>query len=100
MRREVKPLILAFALDGPGESLPFEIGNNDFRYSVLQTNAVIRCEFSPGSILFLVWQHDQESYLSGTEADINQSLRRSVEALNDSKGFSTFMFKLNYRFGS
>ena len=86
--------------DGSGAAESFEIDNHDFRYSVVQSNAVLRWEFKPGSVLFLVWQHDLESYLDGTNAELHKNMRRSVESLGDAQGLNTLMVKLNYRFGS
>ncbi len=85
--------------DGAGAAASFEVGNNDFRYSVVQTNAVLRWEFRPGSTLYLVWQHDLESFLSGTEAELNKSIARNFEGLKNAQGLNTIMVKVNYRIG-
>jgi hypothetical protein len=50
----------------------FTIPDNDFNVHSFRSNVVLRWEYRPGSMLFLVWQQD----------------RRRSEAISDSIGFS------------
>jgi hypothetical protein len=45
--------------DGPGTSPPFRFGDPDFNQRFLRGNAVLRWEYRPGSVLFLVWQQSR-----------------------------------------
>jgi hypothetical protein len=45
--------------DGPGTSAPFTFGDPNFNSRFLRGNALLRWEYRPGSVLFLVWQQSR-----------------------------------------
>ena len=57
--------VLSYSVDpdGPGAAPTFSISNPDFRTHSLRGNAVVRCEYRPGSALFFVWQQQREDFL-------------------------------------
>jgi len=48
--------------DGAGPASPIEIGKRDFNFSSLRGNAVLRWEYSPGSVLFFVWTQTRTGF--------------------------------------
>ncbi|MBN2732454.1 MAG: hypothetical protein JXR26_08505, partial [Balneolaceae bacterium] len=78
--------------DGSGAAKPFEYAEQDFNFRSVQTNAVFRWEYSPGSTLFLVWQHDRRS----TDQLDDFRFQRDFSGLFDSKPTNVFLIKLSY----
>jgi hypothetical protein len=80
------------------EFKPYNIDfNPDFVNRSLRGNAVIRWEYRPGSVLFLVWTQSRSAFM---EMD-NPSLR-PYDDLRDTfndKGENVFLVKLNYWLG-
>jgi hypothetical protein len=76
--------------DGPAESFPF--GNPDFRFRSLRGNLVVRWEYTPGSTLFLVWNHGQSGYGSDPAFRVFDELGRLFS--DDQQ--NTFLVKVNY----
>jgi len=78
--------------DGDGPTEPITFGNPDFSFRSLRSNLVLRWEYSPGSTLFLVWNHGQSGGSS------NPSFRPfdAFEDLFDDPAQNTFLVKLNY----
>ncbi|MFN1836095.1 DUF5916 domain-containing protein [Balneola sp. MJW-20] len=70
---------------------------NDFNYSTLQGNAVLRWEYRPGSTLYLVWQQQRESILF--DRSFFDPLNDGLD-LRDIKPTNIFLVKLSYWFGS
>jgi len=71
------------------------LGNPDFTYLSLRSNAVLRWEYLPGSTVFFVWQHGRSDYSS--QGQFN--LRDGVTDLYDAEGANTFLVKVNYWLG-
>jgi hypothetical protein len=71
------------------------LGNPDFTYLSLRSNAVLRWEYLPGSTVFLVWQHGRSE--SNDQGRFN--LRNGVSDLFDAEGMNTFLVKVNYWLG-
>ena len=45
--------------DGSGQASTFSFENPDFNFKSFRANMVLRWEFTPGSIFYLVWTHDR-----------------------------------------
>jgi hypothetical protein len=45
--------------DGSGPAPAFRFNNPDFNFKSIRGNVVLRWEFLPGSVFFLVWTHDK-----------------------------------------
>ncbi len=76
--------------DGPAQSFSFD--NPDFNYKSLRGTAVLRWEFNPGSIFYLVWSHNQ----SNENNPGNFSLGRDFKNLLRTQGDNIFMAKFSY----
>jgi hypothetical protein len=75
---------------GPAEQMVF--GNPDFRFRSLRSNLVVRWEYTPGSTLFLVWNHGQ----SGYNSDPTFSVFNEFGNLLRDDQRNTFLVKVNY----
>lgn len=78
--------------DASGPAETFSILNGDFNFRSIQTNAVFRWEYSPGSTLFLVWQQDRRS----SERFSNLQFSRDFNRLWHSEPTNIFLIKLSY----
>jgi hypothetical protein len=78
--------------DGTGPAEPFSFDNPDFNYKSLRGNAVLRWEYRPGSILYLVWT--QSRWDDIYEEPV--SFRYSAEKLWSTKSDNLFMLKMTY----
>ena len=66
---------------------------NDFNYKALNTNAVVRWEYRPGSSIFVVWQQGREQY----DRNYGQfAARRDYRDLFRSHPDNTFLIKASY----
>jgi len=78
----------------PYDGLDF---NPDFSRRSLRSNAVLRWEYSPGSVLFLVWSQSRSASM-----ETNSPSLRPYEDLRSSltdEGQNVFLIKLNYWLG-
>lgn len=82
--------------DGSGPAESFSFGDQDFNFKAIQTNAVFRWEYKPGSLLYLVWQQDR----SGSTSHNDFHFGRDFNRIFDSKPTNVFLIKLSYWFGS
>ncbi len=81
-----------FAVNEPG--LPeYSIGLPDFNYKQLKSNLVLRWEFLPGSLLYLVWAQDRTDAVS----DGNFDYFKNIEELFKIDSYDVFLLKLSYR---
>jgi hypothetical protein len=80
--------------DGAGPASAFTISQQDFNFASIRGNAVVRWEFRPGRILFLVWQQDRSDFENMGAFDLGRDTRRMLFA----PGRNTFLIKLAYWF--
>ena len=80
---------------GAGQQPGVSFSDRDFNQRSLRGNAVLRCEYRPGSTLFLVWQQNRLS----REAIGDFAFDREVEALFDPPAENPFILKVNYWLG-
>lgn len=79
--------------DGPGPAEPFSFGNPDFNVKSLRGTVVLRWEYLPGSLLYLVWTQNRTDY--AYPGDFR--LRRDFSNLLTAPGDNIFLIKLSYR---
>lgn len=82
--------------DGDGAAESFTFSQKDYNFRSIQGNSVFRWEYRPGSVVYLVWQHDRSS--RGQQDDFR--LGRDFRNLFDSEPTNIFLVKLSYWFGS
>jgi len=66
--------------------------NPNFNYRQYRSNLVIRWEYSPGSLLYIVWSQNIDSYDSFGIFDFD----RELKSLRKAAPFNTIMLKLSY----
>lgn len=80
--------------DANGPSSGFMIDNPDFNYKSLRGNAVLRWEYWPGSVVYLVWTQSR----SNEETIGEFQLRKSFTRLFNEKPDNIFLLKFTYWF--
>jgi hypothetical protein len=78
--------------DGDGRKYSFD--NPDFSFREFRFNLVMRWEYRPNSVVYLVWAQNR----SGRTGDYVASFSRNTQALFECIPDNTFMLKLNYWF--
>jgi len=66
----------------------------DFNYKSFRGNVVLRWEYLPGSLLYLVWTQNRENDEWPGEFDLG----RDVRALTDKAGDNIFFIKVSHMF--
>ena len=77
-------------------SIDYSFENPDFNVNEFLSNMVLRWEYIPGSVLFLVWSQNRSFESDRGEFDFSHNLRNLY---NYEKPTSVFLLKLSYRFG-
>lgn len=78
--------------DGAGPASSFTFGERDFNFRSVQTNAVFRWEYRPGSSLYLVWQQDRSAVINNGDL----RFQRDINGLFDAKPTNVFLVKFSY----
>lgn len=73
------------------EPYPFDAFNPDFNYKSLKGNIVLRWEYLPGSILYLVWTQDRANFDRPGEFSFSRDLR----SLFNEEGDNIFFIKVS-----
>jgi hypothetical protein len=71
-----------------------EFTNPDFNFGQFRSNWVLRWEYNPGSILYLVWTHDQTNQLLTSQMSQSENFSNLFGALSR----NVFMVKINFWF--
>lgn len=79
--------------DGPGPAADFPFYNPDFNMKSLRGTIVLRWEYHPGSLLYLVWTQNRADYAH--PGDFNFS--RDLGDLFTAPGDNIFLIKFSYR---
>jgi hypothetical protein len=79
--------------DGDGPADAFSFWNPDFNYKSLRGTVVLRWEYLPGSLLYLVWTQDRADYAYPGDFE----LRRDLGNLFSAPGDNIFLVKFSYR---
>ena len=80
--------------DGSGPASFFTFDNPDFNFRSLRGNAVLRWEYLPGSVLYLVWTQTRSDF----ESIGDNQLLRSFSGLTDIHPDNIFALKFTYWF--
>ncbi len=78
--------------DGAGPAEAFVISNPDFNYKSLRGTALLRWEYRPGSVLYLVWTHDRADFEHPGEFRFHRDFR----SLANAESNNIFLVKLTY----
>jgi hypothetical protein len=81
--------------DGGGPAAAFELDDPSFNYKSLRGNVVLRWEYRPGSVFYLVWTQQRTDEEPTGEMRFGPSLERLAKAPAD----DVVMAKLTYYFG-
>jgi hypothetical protein len=81
--------------DGSGPARSFTFENPDFNFKSLRGNAVLRWEYRPGSVLYLVWTQSRWD----DEVEEPFSFRQSASRLFQAKADNILMLKVSYWWG-
>ncbi len=81
--------------DGAGPAQPFTIENPDFNIVSLRGNAVLRWEYMPGSVLYLVWTQTRSDEQTIGEFQFNNSFNRMWTIHPDNIFILKFTYWLN-----
>jgi hypothetical protein len=76
----------------PAGGTPFALADPDFNFKSLRGNAVLRWEYRPGSVLYLVWTQQRTDTEALGELQFGRSARRLVDAQAD----DIFLVKATY----
>ena len=79
--------------DGPGPAAPFSFDNPDFNMKSLRGTVVLRWEYSPGSLLYLVWTQNRSDYSHPGDLQFGRDLGNLFTAPGD----NIFLIKFSYR---
>jgi len=72
----------------------FSISNPDFNYKSLRGTVVLRWEYRPGSILYLVWTQNRADYNNPGDYSFGRDFSNMIKAPGD----NILMLKFTYRF--
>jgi len=79
--------------DGDGPAAAFSFDNPDFNINSLRGTIVLRWEYRPGSLFYLVWTQNRANYANTGRLD----LRRDLGDLLTVPGDNIFLIKFSYR---
>ena len=79
--------------DGDGPAAAFSFGNPDFNMKSLRGTIVLRWEYLPGSLLYVVWTQNRADF--GNPGDFQ--FRRDLGDLLTAPGDNIFLLKASYR---
>ena len=71
----------------------YDFRNPDFNFREFRSNFVLRWEYRPGSLLYLVWSQGKSSYVSNGKFQYKNDLKE----LFGEYGENVFLIKLSYR---
>ncbi len=80
--------------DGPGAAEGFYLSDPDFNFKSLRGTMVLRWEFRPGSILYLVWTQNRSDDSNPGDFQFG----RDIGNMFSTSGTNVFMIKFSYRF--
>ncbi len=80
-----------FDFDGDGQA-DFDTSERDFNIRSIRGNAVLRWEYRPGSLIYLVWQHSRRERLDVGDFDLGRDLGGLFEAPAE----NVFILKMSY----
>jgi hypothetical protein len=78
--------------DGGGPAAPFSFDNPQYNYTSIRGNAVLRWEYMPGSVLFLVWTQSRSNDRELGQFQLGPSAEKLWRMVPD----NIFMIKMSY----
>jgi hypothetical protein len=81
--------------DGAGPARSRTFADQDFNVASLRGNGVLRWEFRPGTIFFLIWQQKRQDMIS----DARFQLLDDSQRLFNRKPVNIFLAKISWWFG-
>ncbi len=82
--------------DGDGPAPPFSFYNPDFNIRSMRGTVVLRWEYRPGSVLYLVWTQNRMDYANTGVLDLGRDFVDMIKAPGD----NIFLLKIAYRWGN
>jgi hypothetical protein len=79
--------------DGAGPAAAFSFADPDFNFKSLRGTIVLRWEYLPGSLLYLVWTQNRADYAHPGDLRLGRDLRDLLTAPGD----NIFLIKVSYR---
>jgi len=79
--------------DGPGPAASFTFADPDFNMKSLRGTLVLRWEYRPGSLIYLVWTQNRADFANPGDFRLN----RDVGDLFRAPGDNIFLVKVSYR---
>lgn len=79
--------------DGPGPAAPFSFDDPNFNMKSLRGTMVLRWEYRPGSLIYLVWTQNRADFANPGDF----RLRRDFGDLLRAPGDNIFLIKVSYR---
>jgi hypothetical protein len=76
------------------EPYDYQGANPDFNFKSFKANAVLRWEYRPGSLIYLVWTHGRLNYDNPGVYDLGNDIKSLIEEDAD----NVFLLKLSYLF--
>ena len=80
--------------DGNGPAQPIDIGNQDFNFTSLRGNAVLRWEYQPGSTFYFVWTQTRRDMTENPDFQFGKSFKNMLDLHPD----NIFLVKFTYWF--
>ncbi len=81
--------------DGNGPASAFSFSNPDFNFKSLRGNIVLRWEFSPGSVFYLVWTHGQTNDNNPGDFSFGRDIKNLWNTASDNILLAKFSYWLN-----
>jgi len=72
----------------------YNFRNPDFNYQQFRSNLVLRWEYKPGSLLYLVWSQDKTNYSSDGTFNLTDNFKDMFKV----SALDVFLIKISYRF--
>ncbi len=72
----------------------YYIGKPDFNYQQFRSNLVLRWEYKPGSLLYVVWSQDKTNEVSDGTFNLGENIKDMFKV----SALDVFLIKLSYRF--
>ncbi len=79
--------------DGPGPAAAFSFGDPDFNMKSLRGTLVLRWEYRPGSLIYLVWTQNRADFANPGDFRMGRDLGDLFRAPGD----NIFLIKVSYR---
>ena len=73
----------------------YYVGKPDFNVKTFLSNLVLRWEYLPGSVIYLVWSQTRNGYVNNGSFDF----KRDIKDLRRQPPYDIFLIKLSYRLG-